>query len=253
MLMSGIFAFSIFLGEKFSIWNFIAVIIMFLIASASSHFGITLGWRQPSHVSKEAAPINQTQIGILPNNIIVEDTFNSLKIIVNTPKRWGWFIMALLQWAIIGFLLTPIVGILFYSILQSVLPESMNFWAWIFAGGLALAIVYQEFRKPLEYIADTEIIEIDNLTTKIEQRGSRFKIHKEYSADNIKKITTIFSYDDTNGEIKRSSFISSNIPVFVLWNNRGFKRHKLFGRAIDFADAQTILTTIHNKFPQYKG
>ncbi|MCP4416272.1 MAG: hypothetical protein GY805_06600 [Chloroflexi bacterium] len=252
-LMSGIFSLSIFLGEKFSVWNIFAVIIMFLIASASVYFGLTLGWGQPPPTNEDAISINQTQIGTLPNNIIVEDTFNSVKITTNTQKRWGWFVMALFQWVVIGFFISPIVGLLLFSILQSFLPESMNFLAWIFAGGLVLFLIYKEFQKPLEYIADKEIIEIDNLAIKIEQYGSRFKIRKEYSADNIKKITTMFPSDETNVAIKRSPFINSNMPAFVIWHNRGYKRHRLFGRAVDFVDAQSILKTIHNKFPQYKG
>ena len=252
-LISGIFSFSIILGGKFSVWTVFAVIIMFLIASASYYFGVTLGWGQPPPVSKEAILINQNQIDTPPDNIIVEDTFNSVKITINTPKRWGWFVMALFQWVVIGFFVSPIVGLLLFLLSQKFLPESMIFLAWIFAGGLVLFIAYKEFRKILKYITEKEIIEIDNLAIKIEQHGLRFKIREEYSADNIKKITTMFSSDGTNVITKRSPFVNSNMPAFVIWHNRGLKRHRWFGRSVDFVDAQSILETIHNKFPQYKG
>jgi hypothetical protein len=99
----------------------------------------------------------------------------------------------------------------------------------------------------------TKIIEIDNLSVKIEEYGSGFKSRKEYAADNIKKITAMFAFGGANVAIRRSPFISSNMPTFMMWHNRGLKRYRSFGRAIDLVDAQNILETIYSKFPQYKG
>jgi hypothetical protein len=44
IFISGIFSLTIFLETKFSAWNILVFVIMFLIASASYYFGVTLGW-----------------------------------------------------------------------------------------------------------------------------------------------------------------------------------------------------------------
>lgn len=252
-LMSGIFALSIFLGEPFSIWNIFAVIIMFLTASVSSYFGITVGWGQPP-TNEDALSTNQTDIGTLPKNLTVEDTINSVKITISTPKRWGWFVMGLLQLIVMGFVISVIFGLLLFSILRNLLPESIDFLAWIFAGVCVLIFIYQEFRKTLVYIADKEIIEIDNIAVKIGQHGSWFSVKRVYLAENIKKVTTIVPSHETNVAMKRSPFINANMPMLVIWHNRGLRRQRLFfGRALDLIDAQTVLKTIYNKFPQYRG
>ena len=80
-----------------------------------------------------------------------------------------------------------------------------------------------------------------------------FISRKEYAADNIKKITTMFSFGGTNVVIRRSPFVNSNMPAFMMWHNRGLKRYRTFGREIDLANAQRILESIYSKFPQYKG
>jgi hypothetical protein len=107
--------------------------------------------------------------------------------------------------------------------------------------------------EALEFLFDKEIIEIDNLSVRIEKYGSKFSSKKEYPAENIKKITAMFSFSGTNAVIKRSPFVNSNVPAFIMWHNHGLKRYRTFGRAVDLADAQRILEMVYAKFPQYKG
>jgi hypothetical protein len=63
----------------------------------------------------------------------------------------------------------------------------------------------------------------------------------------------MFSLGGTNAMIKRSPFVNSNMPAFMMWHNHGLKRYSSFGRAVDLADAQRILEMVYAKFPQYKG
>jgi hypothetical protein len=129
----------------------------------------------------------------------------------------------------------------------------MNVAIWFAVGACVLYVLYARFQDTLEYLFDKEVIEIDNFSVKIENSTSSFKSKKEYPADNIKKITTMFSLGGTNVVTKRSPFINSNMPAFMIWHNRGLKRYRTFGRAVDLADAQRILETIYSRFPQYKG
>ena len=253
ILISGIFSLIIFLETKFSVWHILTFVMMFLIASASYYFGITLGWGRSLSISENVISPNQTQNNALPDNIIVDDALNSVKITINTQKRWGWFVISLFQWVVLGLCALPFVGLILISVLQNYLPENTNILIWIFVGGLVLYLIYIKFQEALEYVFDKEIIEIDNLSVKIEKYGSGFKSRKEYSADNIKKIIAMFSFGRTNKAIRRSPFVNSNMPAFMMWHNRGLKRYRLFGRAVDLADAQSILETIYSKFPQYKG
>lgn len=253
MLISGIFSLIIFLETKLSAWNILAFFVTFLIASASHYFGIIFGWGRSLPSSESIALVEQTQINAPPDNVIVDDTPNSVKVTINTQKRWVWFVMSLFQLAFIGLCAFPIFGLMVVSILQDYLPKNLGFLSWIFVGGIVLYLIYTQFPKALEYVFDKEIIEIDNLSVKIEESGLGFKSRKEYSADNIKKITTMFSFGGTIVVTRRSPFVNSNMPVFMMWLNRGLKRYHSFGRAVDLADAQSILETIYSRFPQYKG
>jgi len=107
--------------------------------------------------------------------------------------------------------------------------------------------------QALEFIFDKEIIEIDNLSVRIEKYGAKFSSRKEYPAENIKRITGMFSFGGTNTVLNRSPFRNSNLPVFMMWHNHGVKRYRTFGKAVDLVDAQRILELVHAKFPQYKG
>lgn len=240
IFMSGLFTIISSATTKFLLWQPASFFAMFILTTGSCYFGITLGWGNSLSGSENIFPVNQAQINALPDNIVIDNTFNSVKITINTQKRWGWFAMALFQLALIGLCALPFLGLIVISVLQNYLPESMNILIWVAVGGLVLYLIYTKFQEALEYIFDKEIIEIDNLSVKIEKYGSGFKSRKEYSADNIKKITTIFSFVGTNVAIKRSPFVNSNMPAFIMWHNRGLKRYHTFGRAIDLVDAQRI-------------
>jgi hypothetical protein len=63
----------------------------------------------------------------------------------------------------------------------------------------------------------------------------------------------VFSIGGTNVSMRRTPFVNSNMPAFIMWHNHGLKRFRWFGRAVDLADAQRILEMVYSKFPQYKG
>ena len=251
--VSGIFSLITFLDAGFSAWNILAFFVMALIASASYYLGMTVGWGRSLSTSASVATANQPRASALPDNVVVDDTLNSVLVTIHTRKRWGWFVMSLFQLAFIGLCVLPIVGLMAISMLQDYVPRHLSFLIWVLVGGLALYLVYRQFQEALEYVFDKETIEIDNVSVKIEKCGSGFNNRKEYSADNIKKITTLFSFGTTSAVTRRSPFVNSNVPAFAIWHHRGLRRYRSFGRAVDLADAQSILETIYRRFPQYKG
>lgn len=252
LLMSGIASFVIFFRETFSAWAILGFAVLFLVSTGSFYFGIILGWGKPATVGERPAPIIPNSTTALPNNIAVDDSFNSIKISICAQKRWALFMMSVFQWVIFGLCALPIFGLVLFSAAQNYLPKGLNILVGIIIGGLVIYLIYTKFREVMEYIDDKEIIEIDSLSVKIETSGSGITSKKEYPAENIKMITGLFSFGE-KVEIKRSRFLNSNFHALMLWHNRGLKRYHSFGRAIDAADAQTILENIYSKFPQYKG
>lgn len=226
----------------------------FLLATFCYHFGVTFGWgKRPSSISENIDTPNDVQSEPLPENLIVDNSLASVKIIIHTKKRWGFFIMEAFQWIILGLCAMPILSLIVISWLQNYLPRNLHFLVWFLVGGLVLYLLYAKLIESLEFVFDKEIIEIDSLSVRIEKYGSKFSSKKEYPAENIKKITALFSLAGTNAVIKRSPFTNSNMPAFMLWHNHGLKRYRTFGRAVNLVDAQKILEMVYTKFPQYKG
>jgi len=188
----------------------------------------------------------------LSDNITIEDTLGYIKIIVKTKKRWGWLISGILEWAIVSLCALPLVGFAAVSFLQEYLPKNTNILIWIFVGGLASYLIYAKFQEVLEYVFDNEIIEIDNISVKIEKCGWIFRKKKEYPAEKIKYIM-LFSFSEKGPKILRSISTSKNIDSFWILHNYGLKRFRSFGRGIAAADARIVLEKIYTKFPQYKG
>ncbi|MBN1363480.1 MAG: hypothetical protein JW976_01610 [Syntrophaceae bacterium] len=238
---------------EFSTKLLLILVGLFLLATASFYIGITLGWGQMISVARDGETVGQIQMDSLPDNVVMDDTSGAVKITINTRKRWAWFVMSLSQWLFIGLFGLPILGLLLISALQDLVPVYFNILIGVCVGGLALYLLYTKFQQALEYVFDKEIIEIDHLSVKIEKSGSGFKSRKEYPAENIKKITVLFSSGGANTPIRRSPYVNSIVPAFILWHNHGPKRYHAFGRAVDLADAQSILEMIYSKFPQYRG
>lgn len=252
--VSTIFFLVALFDTTFSAWDIVIFITMASVASAFYYLGESIGWGNPTSVSKNVAQVDQASIdATFPENLIVEDLLNSVKITIYTKKRWGFFVMEVFQWIVIGLCLLPIAGLAAISFLQNYLPESFRFLVWLVVAGLVLYLLYTKFMEALEFIFDKEVIEVDHLSVRIEKYGSKFSSKKEFSAENIKGMTSMFSFGETNTVIRRSPFVNSNMPAFMMWHNRGLKRYHAFGRAVDLADAQRILEMIYAKFPQYKG
>ncbi len=228
---------------------------IFLLATFGYYFGVNLGWgKSESFGESISTATSQVETDTsFPENVLVESSLASVKITINSKKRWGFFVMEAFQLIFIGLCGLPLLSLMAISFLQNYLPQYLHSLVWLLVGGLALYLFYTKFMEALEYIFDKEIIEINNLSVRIEKYGSNFSSKKEYPAESIKKITGLFSLSGTNAVIKRSPFANSNMPAFMMWNNRGFKRYRTFGRAVDLADAQRILEMVYAKFPQYKG
>ncbi len=227
---------------------------LFLFGAAGFYFGITLGWGKEASVVRDGISVGQIRMDPLPSNVIVENTSGVIKIVINGQKKWVWFVLLLSQWIFVGLCLLPFGGLMLFAVLQDFLPIYLNIsLVGVCVGGFAIYLLYTKFRQTLEYIFDQEIIEIDHLSVKIEKSGFSFKSRKVYPAENIKKITVLFSSGGTNMPVRRSPYVNSNLPVFILWHNHGLKRYHVFGKGVDLADAQNILETIYNRFPQYRG
>jgi len=252
-LISLLFATILFLTTEFSFRQLLILVGFFLLATLGYYYGVTLGWGRSLPVNEKGTLPDQTQGNTLPENVVVENSLTLIRITINTQKRWGWFAMSIFQWGFIGLCFMPILGIVLISFLQNFLPKELDFLVWILVGALVLYLLYAKFQEALEYVFDREIIEIDTMSVRIEKHGLGLKSIKEYSADNIKKVTALFSFAGTSTVIKRSPFVNQNMPVFILWHERGLKRFRYFGRGLDMADAQRILESVYTKFPQYRG
>jgi len=252
IFIGGVFSLGLFFETKFLAWNVFAFIAIFFMVSIFHYVGLFLGWGDSLSTSENIIPPNQPLINRYPEhvNVIVDDKLDSVKIIINSQKRWGWFVMSLFNLVVMGFCALPFLSLILITVLRNYLPENIDFLAWPFVGAVVLYLIYTKFfQEALEYVFDKEIIEVDNFFVKIEKYGLGFKSRKKYSVDNIKKITTMFPLV---GITKRSPFVNSNMPAFMIWHKCGLKRCRSFGRAVDLADAQSILDTIYSKFPQYK-
>lgn len=227
---------------------------IFLLATFCYYLGASFGWGKSTTINEEDTATHKVQLDTaFPENVLVEGSLSSIRITINAKKRWGFFIMEAFQWIFLGLCGLPILGLLAISFVQNYLPQNLHFLVWVLVGGLILYLLYTKFRETLEYIFDKEIIEIDNMSIRIEKYGSKFNSKKEYSAENIKQITALFSFGTANVMLKRSRFMNSNMDAFIMWHNGGLKRYRTFGRAVDPADAQRIMEMVYAKFPQYKG
>jgi hypothetical protein len=242
----------------FTLNKIIVFIVLFVLALGSEYFGMKLGWGSSSSkdTMNESITTSSNQITAdsnLPKNISIETSLSSVMITILSKKSWTLFVMEALKWIILGLCALPIFSLVIFAALQNYLPKYLYLLVWLLVGGLVVYILYIKIMETLEYIFDKEIIEIDNLSVRIEKYVSKFSSKKEYPAENIVKITGMFSFAGTSEGIKHSPFLNSNMPVFIMWHKRGLKRYRSFGRAVDLADAQKILEMIYAKFPQYKG
>ena len=99
---------------------------------------------------------------------------------------------------------------------------------------------------------EKEIIEINNQAIIIEKSGFGLKSRREYSAENIKGITLLSLVKTQFDWFKRLPFLSTDVDAFMLWHSHRLKILRSFGKGLSQSDAQIILDTILNKFPQYR-
>ena len=251
-LISLLFATILLLTTEFSLLQLLILIGFFLLATLSYYYGVTFGWGRAKTTTDNVTSEVQPQTNDFPENVVMENQPSSIRIVINTKKRWGLFAMSVLPLPIM-ICVIPLAGFAVFSLLQKSLPNGLNILAGFLVAGIVLYGVYQKIQEVLEFLFDKEIIEIDNSSVRIEKYGSGFKSIKEYPADNIKKITTLFSFAGGNIVIKRSPFVNQNMPMFILWHEHGLKRYRYFGRGLDMADAQRILESVYIKYPQYRG
>lgn len=247
-----IFGFLFFFRTGFAIPQLIFCIGLFLLLVVSYYYGVTLGWGSETPLANTATSIGEHQVIDFPENVVVENQPSIIRITIGTKKRWGLFALSVFPLPIMMCVI-PLAGFAVFSLLQKSLPNGLNILVGFLVAGIVLYGVYQKIQEVLEFIFDKEIIEIDNSSVRIEKYGSGFKSIKEYPADNITKITMLLSFAGSNFAIKRLPFVNQNMPMLILWHERGLKRFRYFGRGLDAADAQAILESVHAKFPQYRG
>jgi len=129
------------LGKEFSTLPILAFMALFLLAATGYYFGIKLGWRHSQSLAGNVAQGNQVEGSQSPENIVMEDTSASVKITINTQKRWGWFALTASQWVIMSLCIVPVAGLGTIAILQYFLAPTMNIIAGIFIGGLLLYLL----------------------------------------------------------------------------------------------------------------
>lgn len=258
LFISIFFTFLSSVTSGFTLSKIVAFMVLFILASGSQYFGMKYGGGSSLSIDRpnEIITTSSNQLPAdshFPENLTVENSLSSVNITITSKKRWILFAMEAFQWIMMGLCALPILSLVAIGALQNYLPQSLHFLIWLLVGGLVLYLLYIKFMQALEFIFDKEIIEIDSLSVRIEKYGSKFSSKKEYPAENIKKITGMFSFGSANTVLKRSPFRNSNMPVFMMWHNHGLKRYRTFGRAVDLADAQKILEMVYARFPQYKG
>jgi len=248
-LISAVVTFGFSMVSRASLTTILDFLVLFVLASGSYYFGMSLGWDNSSGAVQNGIQQSCGQFAPLPENITIENTPSSLRITIRTKKRWAQFVVYMIQLVVVGLCFSPLVVFALVSSLQNHLPQGFRFVVWIVGGGFVVYLLYKQFQDAIEYIFDQEIIEIDNLSVRIKNAGSVFRKNKEYSADNIKQI---MAFGGAN-PVKGLSFISAKIPAFMLWKKRGLPWYRIFGRGVGPADAQRILAMIYARFPQYKG
>jgi len=251
-LMTFFFGFLFFFRSGFAFPQLIFCIGLFLLLTVAYFYGIKLGWGDVTPLVDTPMATGESQAVEYPEHVVVENQYSSIKVTINTKKRWGLFALSVFPLPIM-ICVVPLVGFAIVSLLQKSLPNGLNILVGFLVAGAVLYGLYQKIQEVLEFLFDKEIIEIDNSSVRIEKYGSGFKSIKAYPADNIKKITMLLSFAGANSPIKRSPFTNQNIPMLLLWHERGLKRFRYFGRGLDAADAQAILESVYAKFPQYRG
>lgn len=228
---------------------------IFIFTTISFFGGVKFGWGA-SESSDESIALSTTPIPTditFPEYILVEDLLDSMKITINTKKRWVFFALEAFQLVFVGLCGLSILSLLAISFFQNYIPKSMHFLLWLVFGSLVFYLLYIKFMEALEFIFDKEVIYINNVSVRVEKFGSKFYSKKEFPAENIKNISVLYSLGGTKTATKQSTFFNSNMPAFFLFHKRGIRRYRTFGRAVDLSNAQRLLEMVYAKFPQYKG
>jgi len=249
--LGGIYSIIVFGGSEFQVWNIVRAMALCLAISISYHLGTALGWKPMGFGEEKLPSTAQVPLGSLPNNLTLEDMPQLVRISIKTNKRWVWFFLALFQFVIFALVTFFLGGLVLVALLQNFLPESLRFLSWIMAGGVVKFLIYKNFQGVIEYVFDTEVIEINHEGIMIEKSGLGFRDKKRYPADAIKHLASLFVMPSQYQITRRSPF-SHSLPVFSIWLNRSWEKTYSFGRTVDLADAQNILEIIYNRFPQYK-
>ena len=204
-----------------------------------------------------------------PNNFVLENTSDSIRISVHGYKRWGSFLTSLI-WLVIlaifilpfvgGLLITFLIGIptIFPKISEVAIPEALLKIAptviLLVFGGLYLYILIPRLSTAVDALLDREIIEIDNQKIYIERSGFLgYTKRKLYLAENVKGITTLFSVPVRpkflNNFLFGSSSGAGNLVILLTSQVRRLYR---CGKDISRLDADNIVDIVYRKFPKYR-
>lgn len=192
--------------------------------------------------------------GSTSRNYVFEDLFNSIRITIQTNKRWGWFLPSLFIFVMNGFCALPILGLMLAGIAQKYLPKTALSLVLFLIVALFIYILYKKLLETLEHLFDKEVVEIDDYSIKIERSGFLgFKNRRTYLAESINGIALSFPLFEQFGFLNRLPLVSpKNIGSFVIWEKHKLKAISDFGRGISQEDAQTIIESVYRKFPKYR-
>jgi hypothetical protein len=196
------------------------------------------------------------------NNLVIENSIDLIKVTIRGNKKWGWFLLSFITFIVNGFCILPILCLATISIVQKFLLTQQYLSAalqvivlvvvLILFMCLYLIILYRKFPEAIEFLFDSEIIQISEQSISIERSGFLgFRTKKVFLAENIKGLVISSPITEQLGFLNRSPFVSTNIGAFMVWHGRGFKRFYNFGRNVSQLDAQNLIATVYRKFPKY--
>jgi len=182
-----------------------------------------------------------------------ESTPSSIKVSIRGRRKTVMFLMTFYLLLINGICFLPIVCLVIITQVGKLLPV-------FFQGALIVivAILYYygikyKSSEVLDYFLDQEDIEIDEWGIKIEQKGFLgLKLKKEFSAEQIKGITSSLTMKNQTNLSIFSPFITPNQDALLILRRKGLLPYYHCGRGISTTDTQNVLNTIYYKFPMYR-
>lgn len=187
-------------------------------------------------------------------NFIIENFSDKITITIQGQKKWGWFLMALFPFILIGlcgFPFTIFIAVSAAHINLDSIPITIII-------GLLMVILYiytirRKFLELIDYVFDKEVIEIDEHQIKVLRSGFLgLRTEKNILVEDVKGITGSLVFGSQFNFLNSIPFASSNLGSILIWKRKGrFRPFDYYGKALSQADAQQVLGAILQKYPRY--